>query len=154
MAMRSARSDDVTARARIRDAGVLLFGHDGYERASVRAVASAAGVSPALVIHHFGSKNGLRVECNRYVAEEFLGRNEDLIRGPEAAVSAMERWLTDIEQFQPLIDYLARMLSEESAAADELFDVLLAGTSAMLSNEIPGRRRVAGGRWKGRFIYS
>jgi TetR/AcrR family transcriptional regulator, regulator of cefoperazone and chloramphenicol sensitivity len=132
--MRSARDDDLTARARIRDAGVLLFGRDGYDRTSVRAVAQEAGVSPALVIHHFGSKDGLRVDCSRYVVDEFLGRKGELTQGD--AVSAMERWLSDVDQFRPMIDYLARILSEESAAADELFDALLAGTSSMIDEQV------------------
>lgn len=132
--MRSVREDDLTARARIRDAGVLLFGRNGYDRTSVRAIAQEAGVSPALVIHHFGSKDGLRVDCSRYVVDEFLGRKDELTQGD--AVSAMERWLGDVERFRPMIDYLARMLSEETAAADELFDALLAGTSSMIDEQV------------------
>jgi len=134
MYMRSVREDDLTARARIRDAGVLLFGREGYDRTSVRAIAQEAGVSPALVIHHFGSKDGLRVECSSYVVDEFLGRKGELTHGD--AVSAMERWLSDVEHFRPMIDYLARILSEETAAADELFDALLAGTSSMIDEQV------------------
>ena len=52
-------AEDLTTRARIRDAAIGLFGRDGFGPATVRAVASAAGVSPGLVIHHFGSKAGL-----------------------------------------------------------------------------------------------
>ena len=60
------RSEDLTARARIRDAAVARFGRDGF-RAPVRAIAEDAGVSAALVIHHFGSKDALRAECDEHV---------------------------------------------------------------------------------------
>ena len=53
--MRSA--SDLTARARIRDAALARFGAEGIAGTSVRAVAADAGVSPALVLHHFGSKH-------------------------------------------------------------------------------------------------
>ena len=60
--MRSARvgQDDLTARARIRDSAIVYIGRHGWRAATLRAIATDAGVSPALVIHHFGSKDGLR----------------------------------------------------------------------------------------------
>ncbi len=45
--------------AAILDAARALFAETGFERATIRAVASAAGVDPALVMQHFGSKEGL-----------------------------------------------------------------------------------------------
>ena len=42
--------------ARILDAAAQLFLAAGYERTTIRAVASAAGVDAALVMHYFGSK--------------------------------------------------------------------------------------------------
>ena len=45
--------------ARILDAATQAFFGAGYERASIRAVASAAGVDPGLVMHYFGSKQEL-----------------------------------------------------------------------------------------------
>jgi AcrR family transcriptional regulator len=59
---------DLTARARIRDVAIARFAADGVARTSVRAIAAEAGVSPALVIHHFGSKDALRVACDQHVA--------------------------------------------------------------------------------------
>ncbi len=58
--------DDLTTRARIRDAAVVRFGREGFG-ASLRTVAADAGVSPGLVIHHFRSKEGLRLACDEYV---------------------------------------------------------------------------------------
>jgi AcrR family transcriptional regulator len=52
--------NDLTARAAIRNATLRLFADRGPDAVSVRAIASEAGVSPALVLHHFGSKAGLR----------------------------------------------------------------------------------------------
>jgi len=45
--------DKILAAARAR------FGEEGYDRATIRGIASAAGVDPAMVPHYFGSKEGV-----------------------------------------------------------------------------------------------
>jgi AcrR family transcriptional regulator len=47
------------SRAAIWDAAVQLFPERGYAATSVRDIAAAAGVDPALIIRHFGSKEQL-----------------------------------------------------------------------------------------------
>ncbi len=130
--MRSAwSSGDLTTRARIRNAAVELFGGHGFDRTSVRMIAEAAHVSPALVVHHFGSKTGLRAACDEHVATVFTtepGGSETTptIEGIQAAMS-------DLDAYGPALAYLTRMLSEDSDAADALFDGLLRGTRRMLA---------------------
>ena len=53
-----------SAADRILDAALDLFGAQGFSGTSIKAVAQQAGVSPALVIHHFGSKDALRAACD------------------------------------------------------------------------------------------
>jgi AcrR family transcriptional regulator len=48
-----------TSRDAIWDAATDLFPRNGYAGTSVRDIAGAAGVDPALVIRHFGSKESL-----------------------------------------------------------------------------------------------
>lgn len=128
---------DLTARARIRDAALLLFGRDGYAATSVRKVAEEAGVSAALVIHHFGSKEALRAACDAYVSRELVETGQaDLERD---LVGTMREWLTDMDRHRPAFDYLVRMLtSEDSAAGAALFDALLAQTQTMLDASVAG----------------
>jgi AcrR family transcriptional regulator len=52
----------------IRDAALRLFAERGGAHATLRDIASAAGVSPALVVRHFGSKEGLRRAVDAHVA--------------------------------------------------------------------------------------
>ncbi|MDN3353942.1 TetR family transcriptional regulator [Actinomadura sp. DC4] len=49
----SSSRDDILSAARV------LFGERGYDKASIRAIAGAAGVDPALVHHFFGTKEDL-----------------------------------------------------------------------------------------------
>jgi AcrR family transcriptional regulator len=53
------------SRVAIRDAAVRLFAEQGYAGTSVRDIAGAAGVDPALVIRHFRSKEGLFLDTMR-----------------------------------------------------------------------------------------
>src|ERR1700752_1197302 len=64
--MRSAQ-EDRTARAVIRDEALRLFAARGPDGVTVRQIAAAAGVSPGLVLHHFGSKEGLRQAADEHV---------------------------------------------------------------------------------------
>jgi AcrR family transcriptional regulator len=52
--------------ASILDAARELFAADGYERTTIRGVAARAGIDPALVMQHFGSKEGLFAASTRW----------------------------------------------------------------------------------------
>jgi TetR/AcrR family transcriptional regulator, regulator of cefoperazone and chloramphenicol sensitivity len=110
--------DDRTARARIRDAGVRTFGTAGFS-ASVRAVAAEAGVSPGLVIHHFGSKDGLRAACDEHVLRVIREAETDAF---DSAPGAMLAQLAELDQYAPLVGYLVQAL----LAGGDLASTLLA----------------------------
>lgn len=66
-----ATNDDLTAKARIRNAAMDLFAQYGESRVSLRAVAAAAGVTLGLVQHHFKTKAGLRDAVDQLIGEYF-----------------------------------------------------------------------------------
>ncbi|MEU0285751.1 TetR family transcriptional regulator [Streptomyces sp. NPDC006147] len=53
-----ARRSDVTRRA-ILDAARERFAADGYERATIRAIAQHAKIDPSMVMRYYGNKEGL-----------------------------------------------------------------------------------------------
>ncbi len=101
------RSADLTAAARIRDAAIVQFGEHGFN-VGLRAIAEAAGVSAALVIHHFGSKEGLRKACDDYIAEEIRDSKSEALQSNDPAVWFAQ--LAEIEEYAPLIAYLVRSM--------------------------------------------
>lgn len=110
--MRSA--DDRTAIARIRDAAIAQWGEHGFN-VGLRSIAEAAGVSAALVIHHFGSREGLRKACDDYIAEEIREAKSESLRTSDPAA-----WLSqmaEIESYAPLMAYLVRSLQSGSELA-------------------------------------
>ncbi|MBN9605938.1 MAG: TetR family transcriptional regulator [Actinomycetales bacterium] len=128
---------DATARARIRDAAIELFGRDGYAAASVRAIAEAGGASPALVLHHFGSKEGLRRACDEHVVAELFGMNSRVLAdGASDDTATLRRTIGELlahaAQLRPMIDYLGRMLVDPGPTADALFDALVEQSADMI----------------------
>src|SRR5690625_716784 len=84
---------DLTAPACIRSAVISLFGRHGYADTSVRAIASEAGVSPGLVIHHFGSKDQLKQACDEYVSQELI--DTEVAAANQDLIFTMQRWLAE-----------------------------------------------------------
>jgi AcrR family transcriptional regulator len=67
-------------RARIVDAALQTLRADGYAGVSVRAIATAGSFSPALVLYHFGSVDGLLLAVLDRVSGERLHRYEARLR--------------------------------------------------------------------------
>lgn len=99
--------DDLTAAARIRDAAIEQFGQHGFST-SVRAIATAAGVSPGLVIHHFGSKDKLRQACDDFIVESILEAKTETIQSTDPASWFAQ--MAEIEAFAPAMAYLVRSM--------------------------------------------
>ena len=128
--------DDLTARARIRDAAMAVFAERGVAGSTIRGIADRAGVSPALVQHHFGTKDGLRAACDAHVLDYLRGETKaglDDGRIGEAAYVAEV-----YASAPPLMRYLARALVDGSPAAAEVFDEMVGLTEAHLADR-PGQ---------------
>ncbi|GFG54645.1 TetR family transcriptional regulator [Mycolicibacterium agri] len=103
--MRSA--DDLTAVARIRDAAIELVGERGFG-VGLRTIAQKAGVSAALVIHHFGSKDNLLRACDEYIADQIRETKTESLRTPDPA--DWLRQVAEIDSYAPMIGYLVRSM--------------------------------------------
>ncbi|MFM9877652.1 MAG: TetR family transcriptional regulator [Rhodoglobus sp.] len=132
--MRSTPAEDATTRSRIRDAAITLFARDGFVATSVRSIAEAAGVSPGLVIHHFGSKEKLRAECDAWIVADLMKNKGGVDEGNLSA--SMQVMLSDLDQYRPTLDYLGRMLLDGSEAGDRLLDDLVTLTETMLEEGV------------------
>ena len=124
--------EDLTGRARIRDAALEEFAAKGVRGATVRGIAARAGVSPALVQHHFGTKDGLRRACDEHVLG-YIRREADATRH-DGALGDPD-YLGEIFSTAPRVQrYLARSLVDGSPAASGLFDELVALTAHNLAD--------------------
>jgi AcrR family transcriptional regulator len=129
-------AEDLTARARIRDAALDQFGRHGIRGATIRGIAEAAGVSSGLVRHHFGSKEGLRRACDRAVLDLFRRR---LVRASIDGDVTPDLLATVYGPGGPMLRYLARAATEDSAVTSQLLDEMAEGTEEFLSSTWPKR---------------
>jgi len=114
--------DDRSTKARIRDAAIDCFAQYGVAATTARKVAAAAGVSPGLVIHHFGSMEGLRAACDAHVAAGIRNlKSGAMSAGPSLDVFAA---LSD-SHVGSMVAYLAQVLSDDSPAVATLVDDLV-----------------------------
>jgi len=128
--------DDRTTRAVIRDEALRLFAERGPDAVTVRQIAAAAGVSPGLVIHHFGSKDGLREAVDAHVLAMFGAMLAELTTGdlyePGAAGSLAEAVMKHLPPGSPVPGYLRRLLLAGGDSGRELFRRLYQGSQAAL----------------------
>jgi TetR/AcrR family transcriptional regulator, regulator of cefoperazone and chloramphenicol sensitivity len=113
-----------------------LFAENGFEATSLRAVAAAAGVSPALITHHFGTKKHLQEE----VDDEVFGTLRDALSGvdgslpPNELIVAFGRNSAQIFGADAdLRRYLRRALLDNSEAGRALFQRLIQGSRDILN---------------------
>lgn len=112
--------EDLTSRARIRDAALAQFAEHGTKGATIRGIAAAAGVSPGLVQHHFGSKDALREACDKYVIDTFDGLDRfGLANGEITQPEFMDELFT---KSSLVLRYIARGMAEDAPVATALFD--------------------------------
>lgn len=115
--MHSPPSDDRTARARIRDEALRLFADRGPDSVTMRDIAAAAGVSPALLVRHYGSRDGLveAVDSHVVAALETLLTNITETTGvtglnASALPSLLDGLAAQLPPGSPIPSYLTRSL--------------------------------------------
>lgn len=131
---------DFTARANIRIAALRLFAERGHDAVTVREIATAARVSPGLVVHHFGSKDGLRAAVDAHARESFdavfaeLGSQDlaAMLAGGGATTSIAEAFTRAFPHGSPLPAYLRRLLLTNDPAGAALFGQWYAATRRLL----------------------
>jgi TetR/AcrR family transcriptional regulator, regulator of cefoperazone and chloramphenicol sensitivity len=142
----------MTTAARIRDAAIEQFGQHGFN-VGIRAIADAAGVSPALVIHHFGSKEGLRKACDDYVAEEIRSAKSESLTTADPAT--WFRQMSEIESYAPMTAYLVRSMQSGSELAKTFWQRMLESAEEYLEEGVragtlkPSRDPNARAKWLG-----
>ncbi|MFD3521897.1 TetR family transcriptional regulator [Streptomyces sp. NPDC058653] len=121
---RPARSDTDTgpgARERILEAARSEFGERGFDKTSVRGIAKAAEVDPALVHHYFGTKEevfGAAIEVSfepAMVLPTLLSGGKDRI-GERLARYFISVWENPVSR-APLLAILRSAVTNETAAA-------------------------------------
>lgn len=134
---RPARQDrGAETKARLIEAGLEVFGRLGFEAASTREIARAAGANLAAIVYHFGSKEALHVAVAEYVEARITGLigptvatviGPEATASPKAAAAALDRLLgTFIEVLlgEAEAERWARFIVREQMQPTAAFDVI------------------------------
>jgi len=140
------RTGDSGTRDAILDAARDLFAERGYDGASLRAIAGAAGVDPALIRHFYSDKEHLfaavidsRSLVPERIAAAFAGPPEEL--GARFTDTYLRLW--EDPATQPILLALLRSATTSAYAAEVLADTLGAhiGQQAARGRPDPSRMR-------------
>ncbi|ART70250.1 TetR family transcriptional regulator [Mycobacterium dioxanotrophicus] len=143
--MGSLPADDRTARARIRDEALRLFAERGADAVTMRDIAAAAGVSPALLIRHYGSKDGLVAAVDDHVVAtlealltEATSRPSDDALEPSAVPTLVDSLATHLPADSPIPAYLSRLLTAGGTVASAVFAQLYGISRTALDAMVAG----------------
>ncbi|MFE7548360.1 TetR/AcrR family transcriptional regulator [Streptomyces gardneri] len=93
--MTTARRSDAT-RAAILEAARERFASDGYERATIRAIARDAAIDPSMVMRYYGNKEGLFAAASEIdLALPELGALPSRHIGAVLVTHFLDRWERD-----------------------------------------------------------
>lgn len=123
-------SGELTAKARIQRCAISLFGSQGFD-VGLRAIASAANVSPALIVSHFGSKEGLRQACDAEVLAKVRERKLEVVNAPPGG----QLWelVQDSWDWGELAAYVLTALRQGGDLGNHFFDDMLADAREYLA---------------------
>ncbi len=107
-------------------AALQLFAQKGFDGVTVRDIAAASGVSPGLIRHHFGSKEGLREAADQLFIAQFEealhARLPENGEGPERVALWVDEWVARHQADWPTtVAYFRRAVLEESEWGQALF---------------------------------
>ena len=106
-------------RAAILDAARARFAEDGYERATVRAIARQAGIDPSMVIRYYGTKEALFAR----VVDVALGIPDPREIAAEELGTVLVEHFLDLWERDAVLVTLLRVGVTHPAGAERMRDV-------------------------------
>lgn len=161
-----ARRDSTTAprgedtRERLIEAALKLFGERGFDGASTRMLADAAGANLAAIPYHFGSKEGLYRAAAEFIVERTGKQIFPVIKKIELAVAARKLSRAEaiallhelLERFSAIVigsefaDTFASFVMREQLQPGAAFEILYDGMMRKLMEACARLLAIASGR--------
>lgn len=113
-----------------------VFAARGIASTSLREVAKEVGVSPALVVHHFGGKEGLVAAVDEAAVREFGDAYAagEPAEGPELLRRRAEQTAGVMRERPEVCAYLGRALVENTPGSAGLFRLMIQGGRAEIDS--------------------
>lgn len=114
--MRSA----IDSRERLIEVAVGVLAREGFATSSLRMIAVEAGVSPALLVHHFGSRQNLIEEAISVTLGEWLETKDDLTA--IGLTEALKQWPEVAEDGELKLRFFKQVILAGGKPAQHLFE--------------------------------
>lgn len=138
------------SRERLLEAAVDVFGKHGFEAATTRMIAKAAGVNIAAIPYYFNGKDGLYQAAVTYIVEKIEARagttlddmaalTSDKRLSREAAINALETLLGAVINFMvgsPEAPRVARMILREQIDPSSAYGIIYSRIMSRVINAI------------------
>ncbi|MFK5634982.1 MULTISPECIES: TetR/AcrR family transcriptional regulator [unclassified Ornithinimicrobium] len=109
----------ISTPERILRAALAVFGGHGYAAGSLRAIAQLASVSPALVLHHYGSKDGLRAACDARVLSYTDTKGQMLLSGSLPSAAALRDRHPEVDD---ALAYVVRAVTDGGPTSKDWYE--------------------------------
>lgn len=129
-----------TTREQLLSIAVEMFAEQGFAGTSLRSIAKRAGVSPALLIHHFDTKDALIKEAisktlGSWVADEKAAMLDDESK-------QLQNWQAVMAKGTTPLNFFRQVLLAGGDYAQRLFDAAVSETEVLLDQmQSTGRLR-------------
>lgn len=114
------------------EAGLRLFGQQGFSATSIRQLATEAGANIAAIAYHFGNKDGLRLACaeefGRRMGAAMIAASSTSIDTAEDARAELHRRVRGMMGFllgdrgaSEIVPFMLRELAEDGPGIDAVY---------------------------------
>lgn len=123
-----------TTRENLLEVATRAFARDGFAATSLRSIAKESGVSPALVVHHFGSRDELIEECIIRALGLWVSEKQEFV---DVSLSvAIGQWQGSIDKHGDKLQFFRQVLVHGGDAANILFSRMVQEARIMIDSEM------------------
>jgi|GEM_PF-732801 len=116
------------------EVAIAAFARDGFGKTSLRSIAKEADVSPALVVHHFGSREQLIEQCIMRGLGLWVAEKQGFM--DVSLSTALNQWQKSIEHHGQKLQFFRQVLVAGGEPANILFSRMVAEAEVMIAGEI------------------
>ena len=129
-----------TTREQLLSIAVEMFAEQGFAATSLRSIAKRAGVSPALLIHHFDTKEALIKEAISKTLGSWVADEKAAILDDES--KQLQNWQAVMAKGTTPLNFFRQVLLAGGDYAERLFDAAVSETEVLLDQmQSTGRLR-------------
>jgi AcrR family transcriptional regulator len=121
-------------RAQLIEVATKAFARDGIAATSLRAIAKEAGVSPALVVHHFGSREQLIEDCIIKALGLWVSEKQEFV--DVSLSTAVTKWQGAIDKHGMKLQFFRQVLLAGGVPANALFSRMVKETEMVVEAQI------------------